>query len=227
MSQRFILVPFDFSEPSRAALKVASTFAAESNAALMIVHVAQSGFATEIAMQNISRDDATTGLYDALHEVKPAIADVPVSYRLLEGNPAETILHLADEEQVEMIVMGTHGRSGIKRMVLGSVAESVVRQAKCPVLTMRVGTHEKTTNSRCSAALSYRGTHLGASPCPTQQRNIAKRRKSCRSTQEQVAGRGHQLHRARLGIGLSWALALGRHQLLCGAHGAARLRLVE
>jgi nucleotide-binding universal stress UspA family protein len=84
-------------------------------------------------------------LYNALHDVKPKDDDVRFSHQLAEGKPASAILKLAAEVNAEMIVMGTHGRSGITRMVMGSVAEEVVRKSQCPVLTLRnpVESYEK------------------------------------------------------------------------------------
>jgi nucleotide-binding universal stress UspA family protein len=60
-----------------------------------------------------------------------------VERRLLAGDPAEAIIRLAQTEDVDMIVMGTHGRRGLTRLLMGSVAEAVVRAAPCPVLTVK------------------------------------------------------------------------------------------
>jgi nucleotide-binding universal stress UspA family protein len=57
--------------------------------------------------------------------------------QLATGDPADTILEVAEDGRFDLIVMGTHGRTGIKRMILGSVAETVTRRATCPVLTIR------------------------------------------------------------------------------------------
>ena len=62
---------------------------------------------------------------------------IKASWRLQAGVPFEEIVKVAEEERVDMIVMGTHGRSGLNRVLLGSVAERVIRLAPCPVLTMR------------------------------------------------------------------------------------------
>jgi nucleotide-binding universal stress UspA family protein len=60
-----------------------------------------------------------------------------VEYRVEEGHPAETILAVAQEVRADLIVMGTHGRSGARRLLMGSVAEAVSRRAACPVVTVR------------------------------------------------------------------------------------------
>ena len=64
-------------------------------------------------------------------------SNVPVERRLLAGDPADAIIRLAESEHIDLIVMGTHGRRGLSRLLMGSVAESVVRVAPCPVLTVK------------------------------------------------------------------------------------------
>ena len=76
-------------------------------------------------------------LQKMLDAVKPADPGVPCRHRLAMGDPAGEILRIAAEEGVEMIVLGTHGRTGLFRALMGSVAEAVVRRAPCPVLVYR------------------------------------------------------------------------------------------
>jgi nucleotide-binding universal stress UspA family protein len=72
-----------------------------------------------------------------LDQLLPSESDVQCERRLLMGDPATEIVALAEEENVDLIVMGTHGRTGIKRLLMGSVAEAVVRRASCPVFTYK------------------------------------------------------------------------------------------
>ena len=72
-----------------------------------------------------------------LHELKPHDPGIKVEYRAEEGNPTDEILAVAGREGIDLIVMGTHGRSGIGRALMGSVAEAVSRQAMLPVVTVR------------------------------------------------------------------------------------------
>jgi nucleotide-binding universal stress UspA family protein len=72
-----------------------------------------------------------------LAQVRPADHRVKVEHRLLNGDPAEEILKIAKAEQADLIVLGTHGSTGLARLLLGSVAESVLRGADCPVLTIK------------------------------------------------------------------------------------------
>ena len=72
-----------------------------------------------------------------LEAVKPRDAALPVARRLAMGAPAAEICRIAAEEGADMIVMGTHGRTGVMRLLMGSIAESVLRHAPCPVLVYR------------------------------------------------------------------------------------------
>ncbi len=76
-------------------------------------------------------------LRERLQQIKPRTPDIPVEHLLAEGSPATAILQIAQERQCDLIVMGTHGRTGLTRVVMGSVAEQVVRNATCPVLTVK------------------------------------------------------------------------------------------
>lgn len=72
-----------------------------------------------------------------LKEVVPNDPAVPYEHQLVAGDPAAAIVALAERQGVDLIVMGSHGRKGIPRLLLGSVAELVVRKANCPVLTCK------------------------------------------------------------------------------------------
>src|SRR5262249_27158268 len=76
-----------------------------------------------------------------LHQVAIAGSDVKVEHRLVEGFAAEGILNAAKEAKADIIVMGTHGRTGFNRLLMGSVAEEVLRKATCPVLTVKPPSH--------------------------------------------------------------------------------------
>jgi nucleotide-binding universal stress UspA family protein len=72
-----------------------------------------------------------------LAKVVPAGPAIGYEHRLLAGDPAHAILQCAAKESVDLIVMSTHGRTGFSRLLMGSIAEAVVREAKCPVLTLK------------------------------------------------------------------------------------------
>jgi len=138
MSERKILFPTDFSHTGDAALEMASTLARERSAKLLIVHVEEPPAAYGAGeMYYGMPDPVTEDLRKMLEQVVPPAPDVACERRLITGDPAMAIAKLAQEEGVELIVMGTHGRTGLMRLLMGSVAEAVVRRAPCPVLTLR------------------------------------------------------------------------------------------
>lgn len=143
MTFRKILCPVDFSEPSREAMKVAAGLAAESNAELTLVHVWQWPIRmSEVNLMQSSlleheRKQMEVALDGWKSEVE-ALGAKPVSVKVLTGVPWKTIVdEIAEEPRYDLVVMGTHGRTGIKRVLLGSVAERVARHADCPVFLAR------------------------------------------------------------------------------------------
>ncbi|WP_394820516.1 universal stress protein [Pendulispora albinea] len=125
-----ILVPTDFSPTADEALDYAIVLAAKLGASITVVH------AYDVAAVSGAhvRANAQSALDAAL--AKRQGAGVSLKSLLKSGNPLDTIPDVAREIGAELIVMGTHGRQGIARMLLGSVAERVVRTAPCPVLTV-------------------------------------------------------------------------------------------
>ena len=133
-----ILFPTDYSHTGDAALGLAASLARERGASLLILHVeeppaAYGGGEMYYGIPEPARED----LLEMLEQVTPPGDPVECERRLVTGDPAATIANLAEEEGVDLIVMGTHGRTGLMRLLMGSVAEAVVRQAKCPVLTFK------------------------------------------------------------------------------------------
>jgi nucleotide-binding universal stress UspA family protein len=132
-----IVVPTDFSRASDAVLNYATTLAKDTGAKLLITHVEEPmpAYVGEgyYGMPNPPNPEVRR----MLEAVQPADPAIEYEHRLLIGNPAEEIVKLASDEQADMIVMGTHGRTGLSRLVMGSVAEEVVRRASCPVFTLK------------------------------------------------------------------------------------------
>lgn len=142
MNAKKILFPTDFSHLSDAVLNHAAVLAKESGATLLVVHVEEPPMVYgEGAMYYGLPEPDQAALMTMLERIRPKV-DVPVEHRLLFGDPAGEIVQLADEEAVDMIVMSTHGRTGFMRLLMGSVAEAVIRRAKCPVLTMKAPENE-------------------------------------------------------------------------------------
>jgi nucleotide-binding universal stress UspA family protein len=138
MNAKKILFPTDFSHTGDAALAFATMLAKESQGQIIVVHAQESPLAYGGGeMYYGIPEPSTEELMTMLHEIKPADPTVPVEYRLVMGVPEEAIVRLAEEEEVDMIVLGSHGRTGITRLLLGSVAEAIVRKAHCPVLVYK------------------------------------------------------------------------------------------
>ncbi len=138
MSTRTILVPTDFSSASDAALPHAATLARQSGARLLIVHVEEPPMAYgggELYYGLPEPDSARIAAM--LEKVKPSDPAIAFTHRLAMGDPASEICRIAADEKAEMIVLGTHGRTGMFRLLMGSVAESILRHAPCPVLVYR------------------------------------------------------------------------------------------
>jgi len=138
MTRPIILVPTDFSTASDAVLPQAEALAKQKSASLLILHVEEPPLAYGGGELYYGLPEPNSErILKMLDNVRPADQTVAFTHRLAMGDPAGEIVRIAAEEGVEMIVLGTHGRSGLTRMLMGSVAESVVRRAPCPVLVYR------------------------------------------------------------------------------------------
>jgi nucleotide-binding universal stress UspA family protein len=134
LSIRTILYPTDFSDPAAAAFPLAVALARDYGAKLIVLYVEPSPISHGELVAR--RQDHTDGLWRMLQELQ-ARPTVHVEHRLKEGAAAEVILRTAAEDHVDLIIMGTHGRTGLERLLMGSVAEQVLRRAPCLVLTVR------------------------------------------------------------------------------------------
>lgn len=142
-SFKTILVPVDFSEHSDEALRVAVELTELFGARLHVTHVYQipvyGGVGDYGAIQGqlmeTVRDGAKQALDDAVAKLRSK--GIEVEGHLREGFPAERIVELAEEVGADLLVMGTHGRTGLQHFLLGSVAERTLRTAPCAVLTVR------------------------------------------------------------------------------------------
>ncbi len=145
MECRHILAPTDFSTFSKQAIAYAFGWAQKIGAKLSLLHVIQlsthpvQGYMVPKEAMRFLDDlerDASRQLDQLLSGAEAA--DVEVTRHVVVGVPYEKIIETAVAEKVDLIVMATHGRTGLSHMFLGSVAERVVRMAPCPVVTMRV-----------------------------------------------------------------------------------------
>jgi universal stress protein A len=143
-----ILFATDLSDRAKGAGRLARIIARDAGARLVVAHVVEATHVAESAvlyteMPLLDPTPLATGRahleararrLEELYAGDPALR---VEVRVVEGDPADEILRLADECGCDLIALGTHGRSGLGRLLMGSVAESVLRRAKCPVLTVK------------------------------------------------------------------------------------------
>ena len=139
-----IIVPTDGSASSRPAINHAAELAAVHDATIDAVYVVNlasfSGVPSEGSWEGVSKALEREG-EEALDVVETTCSthDVPVERVRLEGRPSQRIVEYATNQGADLIVMGTHGRGGLDRLLLGSVAERVVRSAPVPVMTVQAG----------------------------------------------------------------------------------------
>jgi nucleotide-binding universal stress UspA family protein len=133
-----ILHPTDFSKNAEFAFRVACALARDYNARLILLHVipppmviyAGGPIPAETWPNTEEAQEKLRHLEGRAHKIR-------VESQVLEGDPVDMILRAAEETGSDVIVMGTHGRTGLGRLLLGSVAESVIRKAPCPVLSAK------------------------------------------------------------------------------------------
>jgi len=138
---RRILVPFDFSDQSGNAARIAGDWADAFGAEITLLHVVEPVVYPEIYSINVVSDDVMTRLRDRATEAldqsaEEILGDRPVSTTVLIGRAADAIVAEAQPENFDLVVMGTRGLSGLEQLVLGSVAEAVLRRCPVPLLTV-------------------------------------------------------------------------------------------
>jgi nucleotide-binding universal stress UspA family protein len=144
MTFKKILCPVDFSEDSQQAMQVAAELARGSQATLVLLYVWQpKQWMTDYGMQwpnevLIEAQATEEGKLATYREDAQRLGVPEVATRLMRGEPWDQIVSAAREDPaVDLIVMGTHGRTGLRRALIGSVAERVVRHAPCTVMVVR------------------------------------------------------------------------------------------
>jgi nucleotide-binding universal stress UspA family protein len=135
---RVILHPTDFSENSVYAFRLACSLARDYGARLVVLHVAEPPVIVPVdGMAAIPVPIDREQLLIQLRSWQARETNVRVEHRLAEGDPAAAIVRNAAELGCDVILMGTHGRTGVGRLLMGSVAEQVLRRAPCPVVTVK------------------------------------------------------------------------------------------
>jgi len=136
-----ILHPTDFSAPSDYAFRLACSLARDHRSRLIVLHVVAT-LGPELvtfgeATSQLEPEAYRARLWADLRAIRPSDPASAVEYQLAEGDPAVEIVRVAAEAPASLVVMGTHGRTGLDRLLMGSVAEQVMRTAPCPVLTVK------------------------------------------------------------------------------------------
>jgi nucleotide-binding universal stress UspA family protein len=150
-----ILHPTDFSERSELAFRLACSLARDYGARLLLLHVAEAP--TAVYGEGIilpPPEESWSAAREKLYQLRPKHAGVMVEHMLVEGIAAVEILRVARESKVDAIVMGTHGRTGFSRALMGSVSEQVLRTAPCPVVTVRGQLKDKLAAAAAEAPLA-------------------------------------------------------------------------
>jgi nucleotide-binding universal stress UspA family protein/quercetin dioxygenase-like cupin family protein len=135
-----ILHPTDFSAEAKYAFRVACSLAKDYNARLVLLHVMRPSVAPVLqdpVPDPLEPAESQREILGTFPWPEPSDPRVTVEHRVAEGDAAWEILHLAQAIQCDLIVMGTHGRTGLNRLLTGSVAEEVLRNATCPVMTIK------------------------------------------------------------------------------------------
>jgi nucleotide-binding universal stress UspA family protein len=141
---RKILYATDFSSYSNQAYFYAVALAESSGASLTIAHVyapaAALAVGPDVGIPVPAEDmmEEREYLRGQLEQIRPVNSAIRIKHVLLEGDPADQIIRHATDEHMDLVVMGTHGRTGLSRLLLGSVAEKVLRGAPCSVLVAKL-----------------------------------------------------------------------------------------
>ena len=138
MNVQKILFPTDFSVVAEHAFQYAVAMAHDSKGELIILHVVEPGSMYSSSDKYFYTEDNPNNeqIGRQLEAIVPH-ATVRFRHVLVVGSPAEKILELADSEHADLIVLGTHGWTGLQHLLMGSVAETIVRRAPCPVMTVK------------------------------------------------------------------------------------------
>jgi nucleotide-binding universal stress UspA family protein len=151
---RTILFATDFAEHAQYAFRVAAALARDHGARLLILHVQPPVFAMggEGVLFWPESTETPDTLWTRLTAIRPDDPTIPFDHCLRVGSAAPEILRLAEESHADLIVLGTHGRRGLSRLLMGSVAEEVLRRAACPVLTVKTPVAEPAAEPACPVA---------------------------------------------------------------------------
>ncbi len=149
-----ILVPIDLSENCRAAIELASSLAIRHEGKLLFVFVAFPPLPEQAMYAKDDLDSVLERERMAFEQFKPTDPSVEYEHILERGYPGPDIVRVAKERECDLIVLTTHGRSGLSRVLMGSVAEYIIRNSVCPVLTLKTPEDNDSTGNEKQAVAS-------------------------------------------------------------------------
>jgi len=198
---RKIVCPTDFSDPSHEAVRVAAELASHFGAEMLLLHVVVPGSAVPPAMEvppvnlPLTEQELEASARRSLEEMAGRLQaqGLRAGFRVLRGNEAEEIVQAAEQEQAELIAIGTRGRTGLEYLLFGSVAKKVVRLAKCPVLTVSFRPVREPAREAASPAGEEGGKSLEKSEKQKEQEEkIEARLKEWGAKIEELHGRAEK-----------------------------------
>ena len=146
---RRILVPVDFSEPSKNSLRYAVSFAKHFQAELLLAYVVEPAVYPpdfsfgQVGIPNLEREMRERGEQELRRLIEKYVAgQAPFRSKICTGKPFLEIIDTAKQENVDLIIIATHGQTGVEHILFGGTAEKVVRKAPCPVLVVRAQERE-------------------------------------------------------------------------------------
>jgi nucleotide-binding universal stress UspA family protein len=143
-----ILVPVDFSDNSKKALQYAIPFAEQFHAAITVLYVVEPAvFPSDFGFGQMSFPDVEREMHDkARMELQNVVSEMTTPVKILpvvlSGIPFVEVTTYADENDIGLIILATHGRTGVEHILFGSTAEKIIRKSPCPVLVVRAEEHE-------------------------------------------------------------------------------------
>lgn len=158
MKLKTVLCPTDFSKAAHYAFEAATALAHDHAARLVILNVREPMLVygeMMIPPPPVSPEDTKAKIWQEFHKLEsanPKVRELRVETRVADGDPAFNIIEAAKEVEADIIVIGTHGRTGLGRLLMGSVAEEVLRKAPCPVMTVKAGIASLSTEAKPAEA---------------------------------------------------------------------------
>jgi len=146
-----ILCPIDFDGNSLSALRMARDIAEQNNAKIYVLHVVSAGDPMVVSAPVIAEQKENHARAELLRVSETELVGVDHETLLRFGHPAKEIIAGEAATKADLVVMATHGRTGISHLILGSVAEKVVRESSCAVLTVRMGVAQESAEEELNS----------------------------------------------------------------------------